>query len=237
MPQQILIIEDEVALVESLSYQLEREGYEVLTAVDGRAGLDMALAQTPDLIILDLMLPGMSGMDVCRAVRRQIQVPILMLTAKAEEADKVAGLELGADDYVTKPFGMSELVARVRALLRRARPEPGEDAVLRGGDIELDLSRHEAKVHGEPVHLAPKEFLLLATLMRRPGHVFSREALLTQVWGDAEWRDPHTVDVHVRWLRQKIEPNPQRPQRIVTVRGFGYKFFVGRLGTSLRGEG
>ncbi len=224
MADRILIIEDEQALVESLSYQLRREGYDVLAATEGRAGLDLALKESPDLIILDLMLPGMSGMDVCRAVRRQTQVPILMLTAKTEESDKVAGLELGADDYVTKRFSIKELVARVRALLRRAVPAAAEEQVLRGGEVELDLAGHEARVAGQRVHLAPKEFSLLAALMRRPGHVRSREALLTEAWGAAEWRDPHTVDVHVRWLRTKIEADPKRPQRILTVRGLGYKF-------------
>jgi DNA-binding response OmpR family regulator len=223
--KKILIVDDEPTLVATLKYNLERESYEVMTANDGEAAIDAARARAPDLIILDLMLPTMSGLEVCRILRQETNVPILMLTAKAEEVDKVVGLEIGADDYVTKPFGMPELMARVRAMLRRASQtqSPATDAVT-SGDLRLDLVRREATRNGEKIALKPKEFDLLVFFMRNPGRAFTREDLLNQVWGYEFAGDTRTVDVHLRWLRQKIEVDPGSPTRLITVRGVGYRF-------------
>jgi two-component system response regulator RegX3 len=223
----VLVVEDESALAESVRYALELEGFDVTVAGTGRLGLDLARSLRPSLVLLDLMLPEMSGLDVCRQIRRTSDVPIIMLTAKDAEADRVAGLELGADDYVTKPFSMRELVARVRAQVRRARRSGGlEDTneVLRGGGIELDLDAHEAHVGDSVVPLRPKEFELLEALMRRSGRLATREALIDEVWGPNYFGDTRTLDVHIKRLRQKFEPDPTRPRHIVTVRGLGYKF-------------
>jgi len=219
----VLVVDDEPTLVAALKYNLEREGYRVLTAADGGAALDVARSRRPDLLVLDLMLPVMDGLEVCRALRREMSVPILMLTAKGEEIDKVVGLEIGADDYVTKPFGMRELLARVRALLRRVEPT-AETEVLATGDLEIDLKRREARRDGRPLELKPKELELLLYFVRNRGRAFTREQLLRDVWGYDFLGDSRTVDVHIRWLRQKIEAAPAKPVRLITVRGVGYRF-------------
>ena len=221
----ILVVDDEPTLVATLKYNLERESFRVLEAADGEAALEAARTGRPDLIVLDLMLPGLSGLEVCRILRKETRVPIIMLTAKDAEVDKIVGLETGADDYVTKPFGMPELMARVRALLRRA--EPGADDVpdvVESGDLRVDLARREVQRGGSPLRLKPKELDLLGFFMRRRGRAFSREELLQQVWGYEFADDTRTVDVHVRWLRQKIELDPAQPSRLITVRGVGYRF-------------
>jgi DNA-binding response OmpR family regulator len=223
--KKILVVDDEPTLVATLRYNLEREGYHVATAPDGESALSVARADRPDLILLDLMLPGLSGLEVCRILRRETTSPILMLTAKVEEVDKVVGLELGADDYVTKPFGMRELLARVRALLRRAETPPGaQTEPMTSGGLEVDLQRRQAKRDGEPLPLKPKEFELLAFFMRNRGRAFTREELLNQIWGYGFAGDSRTVDVHIRWLREKIEEAPAKPTRLITVRGVGYRF-------------
>jgi two-component system, OmpR family, response regulator RegX3 len=223
----ILVVEDEPSLAESVRYSLEREGFLVDLAPDGRAALEMFGARPSDLVILDLMLPEVSGLDVCRAIRKTSEVPIVMVTAKDTEADRVTGLELGADDYVTKPFSMRELIARVRANLRRWRTgvhSGGPDDVLLGGPVNLDVSRHEVSVRGRQVGLPPKEFELLETFLRRKGRLLTRDFLIDEVWGSDYFGDTKTLDVHVKRLRQKIERDPHRPQHLLTVRGLGYKF-------------
>jgi two-component system response regulator RegX3 len=221
------VVEDEPAIVEAVSYALELEGFQVSSALGGREGLEAARRLNPSVVILDVMLPGMSGLDVCRQLRRESDVPIIMLTAKEGEADKVAGLELGADDYMTKPFSMRELVARVRAQHRRAAKSgalSGSNEVLRGGAIELDVDAHEVRVAGEAVPVRPKEFDLLESLMRRRGRLATRETLIDEVWGPDYFGATKTLDVHIKRLRQKLEADPARPRHIVTVRGLGYKF-------------
>jgi len=223
----VLVVEDEPALAESVKYALETEGFEVLLADTGVAGLESARVNQPDLVLLDLMLPGMSGLDVCRQIRTSSDVPIIMLTAKDAESDKVAGLELGADDYMTKPFSMRELTARVRAQLRRATKSGAlseSNEVLRGGSIELDLDAHETRVDGTAVELRPKEFELLESLMRRKNRLAARHTLIDEVWGPSYFGDTKTLDVHIKRLRQKLERDPSDPTQIVTVRGLGYKF-------------
>ncbi|MCS6869527.1 response regulator transcription factor [Thermus sp.] len=210
---------------ESLRYTLTRQGYRVLTAADGPSALETARSQHPDLVILDLILPGMDGFEVCRILRRESTVPILILTARDEEVDRVLGLELGADDYVTKPFSMRELVARVKALLRRASmAQQMPPRRLESGDLVLDLEGRKATKGGQPLPLKPKEFDLLAYLMAHKGKAFSREHLLTEVWGYDYTGESRTVDVHIRWLREKIEKDPANPVRIITLRGVGYRF-------------
>lgn len=226
--RRILIVEDETSLADSIRYNLEREGYDVDVAYDGRDALRRSRLEPPDLVLLDLMLPGMAGLDVCRALRAESNVPIIMVTAKDAEADKVAGLEVGADDYVTKPFSMRELVARVSANLRRVAmavptEEPDGD-ILEGGPVRLDVSRHEAIVRGQPVDLRPKEFELLSTFLRRMGRLLTREFLVEEVWGSGYYGDMKTLDVHIRRIRSKIEEDPHRPVHLVTVRGLGYKY-------------
>ncbi len=221
----ILVVEDEASLADAVRYNLEREGFRVALAPDGPSALERFEAERPGLVILDLMLPGMSGLDVCREIRARSAVPIVILTAKDAEADKVAGLELGADDYVTKPFSMRELVSRVRAHLRRAgMPAPAAEEVLRGGPVEMDVARHEVRVRGEPVALPPKEFELLEAFLRRRGRLLTREFLIEEVWGPDYFGDTRTLDVHVKRLRRKIERDPHRPEHLLTVRGLGYKF-------------
>jgi two-component system, OmpR family, response regulator RegX3 len=222
----VLIVEDEPALADSIQYSLEREGFDVVIAVDGERAIERFRVAPPALVLLDLMLPRLSGLDVCRIVRSESTVPIIMLTAKDSEADKVAGLELGADDYVTKPFSMRELVSRVRAHLRRAGmvTEPPEVEVLTGGPVELDIARHEARVRGERVGLTPKEFELLETFLLRKGRMLTRDFLIEEVWGADYFGDTKTLDVHVKRLRQKIEREPHQPEHLVTVRGLGYRF-------------
>ncbi|MBI4299664.1 MAG: response regulator transcription factor [Chloroflexi bacterium] len=221
----ILLVEDDENLAEALRYNLEREGHRVETAVDGERGLETARHSHADLVILDVMLPKLDGFEVCRILRRESDVPILMLTAKGEEIDRVVGLELGADDYVIKPFSMRELMARVRAMLRRPRLARAETArVLRSGDLEVDLTSHTARCGVEALELKPREFELLALLIANKGRAFTRDQILERLWGHDYVGDARTVDVHVRWLREKIEPTPGRPSRIVTVRSVGYRF-------------
>lgn len=226
-PHRVLIVEDEPGLVESISYALETEGFEVLRAETGRQGLEMARTGKPDIMLLDLMLPTMSGLDVCRQVRTFSDVPIIMLTAKDSEADKVTGLELGADDYLTKPFSMRELVARIRAQVRRSSRSgvlAGSNEVIRGGPIEVDIDAHAVRVSGDEVELRPKEFDLLESLMRRKNRLAARHVLIDEVWGPSYFGDTKTLDVHIKRLRSKVEADPSEPKHILTVRGLGYKF-------------
>jgi len=223
----ILVVEDEPGLAESVRYALEVEGFDVLTASSGREGIQRARDFSPSLVLLDVMLPESSGLDVCRQIRATSDIPIIMLTARDSEADKVAGLELGADDYVTKPFSMRELMARVRAQLRRSMRSgtfAETNEVLRGGGVELDLDAHEVRVNGGRAVLRPKEFDLLESLMRRKGRLASREALIDEVWGPSYFGDTKTLDVHIKRLRQKLEVDPSDPKLILTIRGLGYKF-------------
>lgn len=223
----ILVVEDDLNLLSALKYNLQKDGYDVTTAIDGTEAVETTRREKPELIILDVMLPKMNGFEVCRILRKDMTVPILMLTAKAEEIDKIVGLEIGADDYMTKPFSMRELIARVRAMLRRvkmAELSPTEEkTLLKVNDLEIDLARHRAAVRGTRLELTPKEFDLLAFLARNRGFVFNREQLLEKVWGYDYAGDTRTVDVHIRWLRQKIENDPQKPKHLITVRGTGYK--------------
>ena len=223
----VLIVEDDLNLLSTLEYNLSKEGYPVITAVDGAGAVETARRDRPDLIILDVMLPGMNGFEVCRMLRKDMMVPILMLTAKVEETDKIIGLEIGADDYITKPFSMRELLARVRAALRRVKmtePETtDEKTLLKVFDLEIDLARHRVDLRGKTLELTPKEFGLLSFLARNRGLVFSRAQLLDRVWGYDYAGYTRTVDVHVRWLRKKIETDPGHPKRLLTVRGTGYK--------------
>lgn len=232
MSEKILVVEDEPALQETLAYNLSRQGYDVETAGDGLSALEAARRLHPDLILLDVMLPKLDGFEVCRTLRQEMSVPILILTARDEEIDRVIGLELGADDYVTKPFSMRELMARVKAQLRRtrliqddkeARPAR-EQETLTFGNLVLDLSRHEVSLEGRPVSLKPKEFDLLLFLARHRGQALSRELILERVWGWEFGGNSRTVDVHISWLREKLEPDPAHPSRILTVRGAGYRF-------------
>jgi two-component system response regulator RegX3 len=221
----ILVVEDEPSIAESIRYNLEREGFRVAVAADGRRALDRFRSEKPALVVLDLMLPEMSGLDVCRRIRDESTVPIVMLTAKDSEADKVAGLELGADDYVTKPFSMRELVSRVRAHLRRAGMTDFEGPdVLTGGPVVIDRDRHEVRVRGAAISLPPKEFAVLEILLSRKGRLITRETILGDVWGGEYFGDTRTLDVHIKRLRHKIEEDPHNPTHILTVRGLGYKF-------------
>jgi DNA-binding response OmpR family regulator len=223
MAEKILLVDDEPPLLDTLALNLRSAGYQVVTAGDGVAALDAARAETPDLVILDLMLPELDGLTVCRSLRQTSDLPILILTARTGELDKIVGLESGADDYLTKPFSLGELQARVRALLRRAGSSRVTDELV-SGNVTLNLVSRRAFLHGEEMVLSPKEFSLLAELMRHQGAVLSRDLLLTRVWGYDFYGDTRTVDVHVRWLREKIETDASRPERIVTVRGIGYRF-------------
>lgn len=229
-PKKILIIEDEAPISNIIKFNLRKEGYEVDTAFDGGDGLKKALTGNVDLILLDIMLPVMDGFEVCKQVREKSNVPILMLTAKEEEVDKVLGLELGADDYITKPFGMRELIARIKANIRRTSLQSGEEEtveVREFGSIVLDLNRYEIKKNGEALNLTLREFELLKYLAEREGKVFSREQLLEEVWGYEYYGDIRTVDVTVRRLREKLEDDPGDPKYIVTKRGIGYYFSRG----------
>jgi DNA-binding response OmpR family regulator len=233
MGEKVLIVEDEPTLLDTLEYNLSHQDYDVLTAADGHQALQVAREEQPDLMILDLMLPGIDGIEVCRILRQEMNLPILMLTARDEEVDKVVGLEVGADDYMTKPFSMRELLARVKALLRRERlireemsadDGVGGEQALVFGDLRIDVSRREVTRDGENLHLKPREYELLAFLARHRGMVLSRDLILERVWGWDYDGGSRTVDVHVHWLREKIEPDPKNPTRIVTVRGVGYRF-------------
>lgn len=227
MPRTILVVDDEPTILETLAYNLERDGYAVVTAADGAQALTAFRRDVPDLIILDLMLPELSGTEVCRIIRRESQVPILMLTARDSEIDKVVGLELGADDYVTKPFSLPELQARVRALLRRtesAGPGPEAAATVVLDEVQVDLAGHRLLRDGHELPLKPKAFELLTFLVRHPGQAFTRDQLLEQVWGYDYAGETRTVDVHMHWLRAQVEADPSRPRFLHTVRGVGYVF-------------
>ncbi|PZC48676.1 MAG: two-component system, OmpR family, response regulator [Chloroflexi bacterium] len=225
----ILVVDDEVNLVDAIRYVLIKEGFQVETASNGLEAVEVARRIRPELVLLDLMLPDLSGFEVCRRIRRDSSVPIIMLTARDDEVDKVAGLEMGADDYVTKPFSMRELVARIRAHIRRseviAAPEEdaGSEAIVAGG-LQISAASHEALLNGKILALQPREFDLLAFLARQPGLVFSRDQIIERVWGPNAFVDTRTVDVHVRGLRKKIETDPSSPKYIETVRGVGYRF-------------
>ena len=231
----ILIVDDDKNLLEVIKYNLEKDGCSVVLAENGTQAVEIAHREKPDLIILDVMLPGIDGFEVCRILRKEMSVPILMLSAKTDEIDKVVGLELGADDYITKPFSVRELMARVRATLRRRESnerqtlsnklkETKENLIIKGHGLEVDMVRHQVSLKGSVLTLTPKEFELLAFLMRYKGQVFNREQLMEKVWGYTFEGSKRTVDVHIRWLRQKIEDNPDIPKFLVTVIGFGYKF-------------
>jgi DNA-binding response OmpR family regulator len=228
----ILLVDDEQSIQTLLSYPLRKDGYEVVRASDGREALDRFAEQSFDLVVLDLMLPLVDGLEVCRRLRAGSSVPIIMLTAKSEEIDKVVGLELGADDYITKPFSMREFRSRVKAALRRAEMVPlagdgngaGDEPPLEVGDVRIDFAKRIVTLDGQEVRLTYVEFEILGALAREPGRVFSRDQLLSGVWGDAAYRDPRTIDVHIRHLREKLERDPKEPEYIFTVRGVGYRF-------------
>ena len=231
----ILVVDDDKNLLEVIKYNLVNEGYAVIIAENGTQAVEKARQEKPDLIILDVMLPEIDGLEVCRILRKEMSIPILMLSAKIDEIDKVVGLELGADDYIGKPFSVRELMARVRATLRRGQlaeqknfsktpDETKQRTILKGHDLELDTVRHNVSLKGAPLTLTPKEFELLAFLMRYKGQVFGREQLMEKVWGYTFDGSKRTVDVHIRWLRQKIEGNPEKPKILITIIGFGYKF-------------
>lgn len=224
MSETILLIEDEPKVARLARDYLEKSGYRVLIAGDGKSGLAMARREKPDLLVLDLMLPQMDGLDVCRALRRESDLPIIMLTARAEEADRLIGLELGADDYITKPFSPRELVARVRALLRRAKGAVYVSGMIREGDLVLNTENHSLSVAGKPVHLTRIEFSLLETLVRHPGQIFSRAQLLENLHGVAYVGFDRSIDAHIKNLRRKIERDPANPEYILTVYAVGYKF-------------
>lgn len=223
----ILLVEDELTLAEALRYNLEREGYSVLTAADGVHGLELARREQPDMLILDIMLPRLDGFSVCRILRQESDVPILMLTARQDEVDRIAGLELGADDYVAKPFSLGELLARVRAIMRRTDRQPAASReVLEAGALRVDTGSRRAWRAGAELTLSQKEFDLLTCLIRNRGMALSRDVLLERVWGYDFLGDSRTVDVHIRWLREKVEADPGRPVYIQTVRGVGYRFEI-----------
>jgi DNA-binding response OmpR family regulator len=220
-------VDDEHSVQKLLTYPLRKEGYDVVSALDGREALDRLREDDFDLVVLDVMLPKVDGFDVCRQIRARSTVPIIMLTAKAEEIDKVLGLELGADDYITKPFSVREFRSRVKAVLRRAELSRGEESLeepIEEGDLRIDFEKRQVEVRGESVRLTYVEFEILAALARSPGRVYSRTMLLERVWGDSAYRDPRTVDVHIRHLREKLEHDPRHPELIFTVRGVGYRF-------------
>jgi DNA-binding response OmpR family regulator len=222
----ILLVDDEQSVQTLLSYPLRKDGYHVTSALDGREALERFEEGRFDLVILDLMLPKLNGVEVCRQLRRHSQVPIIMLTAKGSETDKVAGLEVGADDYITKPFSMREFRSRVKAALRRSRMvgQPPEEEAIESGDLTIDPGRRMVTLRSEEVRVTYVEFEILSALARSPGRVLSRETLLEHVWGDSEYRDPRTVDVHIRHLREKLEKDPKEPEFLFTVRGVGYRF-------------
>lgn len=220
----ILLVEDDDTLRKTLAYNLSKEDYNVVQTADGSEALTLAREKSPDLIVLDVMLPGLDGLSVCRIIRNESDVPIMILTARGSEVDRIVGLEIGADDYIVKPFSLGEFLARVRAVMRRAPSARAVVDKLEAGDLVLDLIGRRATRGGEELRMTHKEFDLLATLMRNRGAVLSRDLLLERVWGYDYSGQTKTVDVHVRWLREKIEDEPSHPRRIVTVRGVGYRF-------------
>jgi DNA-binding response OmpR family regulator len=225
----ILLVDDEQSIQTLLSYPLRRDGYEVVQATDGRQALDRFEEQAFDLVVLDVMLPGIDGLEVCRRLRSRSSVPIIMLTAKSEEIDKVVGLELGADDYITKPFSMREFSSRIKAALRRAEmsrwtEDGGSEPPLEVGDLRIDFLKRTVRVRSDDAPLTFVEFEILSTLSRSPGRVFTRDMLLARIWGDSAYRDPRTIDVHIRHLREKIEKDSKDPEYLFTVRGVGYRF-------------
>jgi len=234
MVEKILVVDDEISLQETLEYNLKKQGYEVKTTGEGTAAIELAREFQPDLIILDVMLPGLDGFEVCRILRQEMTTPVLMLTARDDEIDRVVGLEVGADDYLAKPFSMRELIARVKAMLRRVRLVREEFSAtqtdkpqvkrMEFDNLTIDMTRREIKVDGEVVAFKPKEYELLTFFGQHQGQVLSREFILERVWGWDFIGDSRTVDVHVRWLREKIEADPANPERIITVRGAGYRF-------------
>jgi DNA-binding response OmpR family regulator len=223
MTQRIVIVEDDPTVRDMLALILRAEGYDVHTAEDGETGLALARETDPDLVVLDIMLPILDGLTVCRILRRSSEVPIIVLTARGTESDKIIGLETGADDYIVKPFSLGEFLARVRAALRRGSGGGDHTSVI-SGDLKVDFISRRVFLGEDELSLAPREFELLSSLIRNRGAVLSRDILLTRVWGDDYVGDPRTVDVHIRWLRQKLEKDPSDPERIITVRGVGYRF-------------
>jgi DNA-binding response OmpR family regulator len=219
----ILVVEDDLTLQQTLAYNLNKEGYVTLTAGDGPTGLELARTKFPDLLVLDVMLPELDGLSVCRILRREMQVPIIMLTARSSEIDKIIGLDSGADDYITKPFSLGEFLARVRAALRR-QPKAAASKYLEADDLRLDMISRKVYKGEQELSLSYKEFDLLSELMRNQGIVLSRDLLLTKVWGYDYFGESRTVDVHIRWLREKIEDTPSKPKRITTIRSVGYRF-------------
>jgi DNA-binding response OmpR family regulator len=223
----ILLVDDEQPVQKLLTFPLEKDGYEVVPAMDGQQALSAFDSQEFDLVVLDIMLPKVDGLEVCRQLRAKSSVPIIMLTAKAEEIDKVLGLELGADDYITKPFSMREFRSRVRAALRRAEmgaARDGDEQPLERGDLRIDFAKRAVSLRGEPVQLTYVEFEILAVLAAHPGRVYTRDMLLDRIWGDSEYRDQRTIDVHIRHLREKLERDAKNPEYLLTVRGVGYRF-------------
>ncbi|PKO18239.1 MAG: DNA-binding response regulator [Chloroflexi bacterium HGW-Chloroflexi-10] len=234
MAEKILIVEDELSLQETLAYNLRKQGYEVEAVGDGPSALEAARRIKPELILLDIMLPGMDGFEVCRILRNEMSTPVLMLTARDDEIDRVVGLEVGADDYLTKPFSMRELIARVKAMLRRVRiireevsasqVDVPDKLIHEFGNLKIDIGRREIRIDGVLINLKPKEYELLFHLAKHKNQVLSRDQILESVWGWDYVGDSRTVDVHVRWIREKVEKDPANPQRIITVRGAGYRF-------------
>ena len=228
MSAKILVVDDEPSIVKSIQYSLEKEGYQVVTANDGQQALEVARREKPNLVVLDVMLPSLDGYEVCRQLRQEMPIPVIMLTAKGEEIDKVVGLEIGADEYVTKPFSLRELLARVKALLRLvnrySEAKQQQPDKIEIGDLVIDLTRHEVTLDGKVLTLTLKEYELLKLLALNANKVLSREYLIEQVWGYDFTGEGRTVDVHIHWLREKIEKDPNRPMRIQTVRGVGYRF-------------
>ena len=228
--EKILVVEDEENILEAIKYSLTSEGFDVYGAEDGEKGLEMARELVPDLVLLDVMLPKIDGFEVCRMLRKDMDLPVFMLSAKAEEIDRVVGLEIGADDYITKPFSMRELVVRVRNSLRRRSLASSENnssdskEIIKAGDLEIDLTSHVIKLSGENLEMKPREFDLLVMLASSKGRAFTRDQILERLWGHEYIGDIRTVDVHVRWIREKIEVDPGKPSRIVTIRGVGYRF-------------
>ena len=228
--EKILVVEDEENILEAIKYSLTSEGFDVYGAEDGEKGLEMARELAPDLVVLDVMLRKIDGFEVCRMLRKDMDLPVFMLSAKAEEIDRVVGLEIGADDYITKPFSMRELVVRVRNSLRRRSLTASENTpslskeIIKSGDLEIDLTKHVIRLNGENLEMKPREFDLLVMLVSSKGRAFTRDQILERLWDHEYLGDIRTVDVHVRWIREKIEVDPGKPSRIVTIRGVGYRF-------------